>query len=566
MRLASKLFLLYALICLFIIISSGVYYVGSRQALLREEQQLSNKLSNQVREMLSSQLSSTMNQIFDNYNLTVLLGNNLIGQSEDGNRDQYINQVRGVLINFLARAAEVNWVAVVDVNDEVFAIARDHLRAIPYDYAGNLAQDKQICQDYAARLVYRVLEDGTINISRIIYNLSTMRYTGYVIVNINASKFLQTLSALDDLPGSSAVIYDSFDHPMLYTLEPALEPALAMDLYDAGSLKLGRDTWILNWKEITNSDLKFCYILNVGAASQQLQNLTICYIAVFLAVLGLISAVTLIISRQINKNVLAVHQGLQAISAGNLDFHIQPTAMDEIGEISLGVNRMAADIKALIAKAQQEEKNRQQLEYQRLESQYSALQSQINPHMLFNALESINAMAKLHGNKDISDFSCSFAQLLRLNLERGGTCCPLSDELKYIELYVSVYRESYPSAIELDLDVDHDLDDVAVPVFVLQPIVENAIVHGLSPKPHGGHIRITVSMEDDALCIRVADDGVGITPEQARQINGSLGGTGSHFGLRNVQQRIHFLYGEEYGLHMMPGPQSGTVAALRLPV
>ena len=127
-------------------------------------------------------------------------------------------------------------------------------------------------------------------------------------------------------------------------------------------------------------------------------------------------------------------------------------------------------------------------------------------------------MAKLHDDRQTSHATQCLANLLRQNLERTGSLCPLIDEIRYIRLYLEMYQIMYPQQLQFVICHDPDLDDIAVPVFLLQPIVENAIVHGIGPKSGRGCIRIMTELNDDRLIVCVADDGCGIPAERLANI------------------------------------------------
>jgi len=564
LKITTKILVIYVIMVLLFIGSTVVYYLGSHRALQRESQELSDLLIMQKKEAIEASLNNTTKNIFDNYNLQ-LLASCLLEQ--DTTRSYaYSLSVQNALIKFLSLENNVNWVVVADENNQFFSNSRSG-KAIDYAYRDNLEQDKQKSIEYAARFVWRKLDDGTINISRMLYALPSMKYTGYVIINVDTNQFANYLSDTHFFNVGS-IVYDSYDRPMLFDVDDNMKPLLEKELDFQTSFSVPFHQYSLAWKRVTNSNLSFCQIVDLGYTPQQIRSLAVTFISFCLIILALASALIFTIFRQIKQNISVVQKGIGAISAGNLDLRIVPVAMDEFGIIGMSINDMTKDIKNLMWQVEEETIRRKQAEYNQLELQFSALQSQINPHFLFNALESISGLSKLHNDMQSSHAAQALARLLRLNLERTGSICPLSDEIEYIELYLQVYETIYPGLIQSRIEHDSDLGDIAVPVFLLQPIVENSIVHGVSKKPGGGRVTIETYIEDARLVIHVADDGCGMSEEQLSLLlnGGKNGKKDAHIGLKNVQERIHFLFGNDYGLEFFSKPDVGTVCKISLPL
>ena len=564
-RITSKLLALYVVMILLFIGSAVLYYFGSYRALVREGQELSDILVRQTKTAFTTSINNTTRAIFDNYKVQ-LLSNCLTGQDDGENYYAYAYSIQNALIEFLSLADGVNWIVAVDVNDEPFYSSRSASVPIAYDYLGNLEQDKRDCREGRGRLLWRAQEDGTVNISRMLFALPSMQYTGYVIINMDASVFYQDAHRLSN---AGSIVFDSYGAPMLHNLDASMEPFLALDPDSREDIPLGAQAYSASWETITNSNLWLCQIVNLGYAPRELQRLTVIYIAGCSCIVLFASLVMLGIFRQINRNIATVQEGISAIAQGDLRHRIAPAAMDEIGMIGTSINTMAGTITRLLQKVEEETLLRRQAEYSQLEFQYSALQAQINPHFRFNALESISGMAKLHDDRQTSHATQCLANLLRQNLERTGSLCPLIDEIRYIRLYLEMYQIMYPQQLQFVICHDPDLDDIAVPVFLLQPIVENAIVHGIGPKSGRGCIRITTELNDDRLIVCVADDGCGIPAERLANIwehQPEGGANAPRIGLFNVRQRLRFLYGEDCGIELLSKAGEGATCRISLPV
>ncbi len=224
----------------------------------------------------------------------------------------------------------------------------------------------------------------------------------------------------------------------------------------------------------------------------------------------------------------------------------------------------------------------QELVAEMLETQalIAALQNQINPHFLYNTLESIRSKALLHDEEEIATMIETLALLFRYNVGRGKETASLSDELENVKNYIKIqnYRFRDKFVLEIDMSEMEDvLDSYQIPPLTLQPLVENAIHHGLERKMDQGLIRIYCTLSQRELLIYVQDNGIGIPAETVDRIRQrihetvgvpqrtSKGTDGSGIALNNVHQRLQILFGPQYGLELMSTPNIGTQICLSLP-
>lgn len=206
------------------------------------------------------------------------------------------------------------------------------------------------------------------------------------------------------------------------------------------------------------------------------------------------------------------------------------------------------------------------------QAQNIALQSQINPHFLYNTLETINwnAMRLTGGENKVSEMISSLSRLLRLSLETPASLIPIQTELEHVRHYIDLVSTRYKNIFSVEWEVDESIRQCRIPKITLQPLVENAISHGIKPKGDKGFIRISGRKNDGCLSFEVADDGVGISRERTEEINAALkddySEPGDHIGIRNVNQRIKLTFGESYGLIVSSEPGQGTVVRFTIPV
>jgi two-component system sensor histidine kinase YesM len=206
------------------------------------------------------------------------------------------------------------------------------------------------------------------------------------------------------------------------------------------------------------------------------------------------------------------------------------------------------------------------------QAQHVALQSQINPHFLYNTLETINwnAMRLTGGENKVSEMISSLSKLLRLSLEEPMNLISIQKELEHAQHYIDILLIRYKNKFKLEWDISVDVLACKIPRITLQPLVENAIYHGIKPKAGNGTIRISGHMRDEHVLFEISDDGVGVSPERAEEINAAMqedySQPGDHIGMINVNQRIKLTFGEAYGLTIASELNKGTTIRLILPI
>jgi two-component system sensor histidine kinase YesM len=223
-----------------------------------------------------------------------------------------------------------------------------------------------------------------------------------------------------------------------------------------------------------------------------------------------------------------------------------------------GVNRMAREITALMNRQIADEKNKRDLEYR-------MLQNQINPHFLYNTLNSIKWMATIQNATGIAEMTTSLSRFLKTLSRDIRKVVPLRDELALLEDYLVIQKYRYGGSVSFEQRIGEDLLDTPIPRFTLQPLAENAIFHGIEPKG-SGTIVLEAERQGGDVLVTLTDNGAGMS---AAAIAGTRGGTaagqGASVGIRNVNQRLRYAFGEGYGLSIRSEEGKYTAALIRLP-
>ncbi|HZG83707.1 sensor histidine kinase [Paenibacillus sp.] len=290
--------------------------------------------------------------------------------------------------------------------------------------------------------------------------------------------------------------------------------------------------------------------------------------AVVVALAVLINVgLTLFLVRRVT-NPLRVLTRLLAKVDPNKPMHAYPIdSSDEIGRLAHSYNTLGKHIERLKEQLIQNESRKK-------EADLRALQAQINPHFLYNTLSSIQWIALMNEENRIAEMVGALGDFLRFSLNNGKDFCTVGQEIAHIRNYAAVQAIRYPDKFTIDYSVDPTLEETYMLKLLLQPIVENALVHGIQKKPGQGTIAIHVERIGRRMCFQVLDSGKGMTEEQLARLRGKLEAPdieetsppGSGYGLRNVNERLQLHYGAESRLKIDSRPEAGTRVSFSIPI
>ncbi|QDH23692.1 sensor histidine kinase [Saccharibacillus brassicae] len=274
-------------------------------------------------------------------------------------------------------------------------------------------------------------------------------------------------------------------------------------------------------------------------------------------------------SRLISSRLLKLNRNLNRVAEGDLGTVSRIDGHDEIGQLSEQFNYMVSNINELMSQVYEASETNNRLEVMQREIKLKMLASQINPHFLFNALESIRMRAHIQGEKEIARIVQLLGKLIRRNLELGNRHTSLKSELDMVRSYLEIQKFRHGERLHYELAAELDTLLVLLPPLIVQPLIENAIVHGLENKEAEGIVSLHAVRVGDEVLIDVIDNGAGMTPERLRQVEESIRdkeeNEESRIGLRNVHQRLIMTYGEECGLRISSELGKGTQIYFKIP-
>ena len=300
-------------------------------------------------------------------------------------------------------------------------------------------------------------------------------------------------------------------------------------------------------------------------------SLRIVIFATAIAEVLIVIAAWLVRNRTVKSTALFVRQPIERLeevaamlAEGTLDARLPDTEVTELRNLTLQVNTMANRLEAMMEKSNQDAKKLRKAELR-------TLQAQINPHFLYNTLDAIVWKAEAGDKDEVIQLTSALSDFFRISLSSGADWIPISQEKKHIEGYLKIQQTRYRDILSYEIDIPSELDNTYVLKLLLQPLVENAIYHGIKIKRGGGLIKVSGKKEDGRLVFSVRDTGLGMTKEQLSELNERMKkgqptiseGNGG-FGLVNVNMRIRLYYNQQDGLKIESN-SAGTEVSFSVP-
>lgn len=292
---------------------------------------------------------------------------------------------------------------------------------------------------------------------------------------------------------------------------------------------------------------------------------------VWLALINLLVSTVIIfwVSRSMNVRLINILRHMKKVKNQQFVPIEHRETLDEIGQLQNEFNRMTMQIKSLIHDVYIADIRRKSLEIEHRKAQFNALQSQINPHFLFNSLETIRMRSLIKNETETAQIIHKMAKLLRSSLTWNKDRIKVEEELEFIHCFLEIQKYRFGDRLTYRLDVDPEARSVIIPKMVFLPFVENASIHGIEPMKHGGEIDITIRRSSHDLEFSIRDNGAGMNPEQVERFYGYLENEaeelGERIGVQNVIYRLRMLYGDRIRLFIDSAPGQGTCIRITLP-
>lgn len=416
--------------------------------------------------------------------------------------------------------------------------------------------------------------DSVITGIRRIGNYKNEQNDIFLVFNVNET-------AIRDIYGNSPLISDSgsayltdangtvlssTDPQAIGTLSPYAEQLTQKGEFFSFKETLNGQQQYLFYRSLDGLNWFLIYEVPVSSYSSDMSSFQKITCLFFLLTLGTMLLIVLFVIIRKLKPIHELTQAVTYVGKGNLGYTIHIQEENEIGILAQNFNRMSLDLQQIMME-------KEQMAEQKRHQEIAALQAQINPHFILNTINTVKWMAILSQAPNISECLISFGKLLEPLLKQQTDFYTVEEEISYLENYIDVMNYSYGNTIHMSLSIPEKLKKCQIPRFILQPLVENAVLHGVDKATNKVLIEIILSTNGDILCLAVFSQGTAIAPDHLLSIQNGLismspipGSRTSSIGLTNVTQRIQTFYGESYGLWIENSSDCQVKVTVTLPL
>lgn len=409
--------------------------------------------------------------------------------------------------------------------------------------------------------------DEVVSIAKAVTDPVTGKRLGVILIDLKLDKIKQVIEAITlgksgflyIMDGNGDIVYAPVN-PIVYRVKNEwfsdAANSIVKTIQGSDFQIIYKDSAYTNWKTIG--------VFSLNETLKEVTNLRHYSILIGLVTLVLAVIAAFFFTASIAKPLSKLRSLMKRAEEGDLSVRFNSKYKDEIGQLGNSFNNMIKEISNLIDMVYIEQRRKR-------EAELKTLQAQIKPHFLYNTLYTIQWMAQEHGAQDVVKILGALANLFRIGLSKGKEMVSVREELEHVESYLEIQKARYEDKLVYELIYDERLLKYSVLKLILQPLVENAIYHGINARRGGGKIIITARMEDEKLCFSVVDNGMGITKERLMEIKSLLETNGveptnTGFGIYNVNERIRLSFGSEYGLRYTSVYEEGTTVEVWHPL
>lgn len=472
-----------------------------------------------------------------------LISPNLMEQGEEVSYSGYQKkkQIKSFLSGFLSQKEYVEDVMLIMADGQIYQASSDLLLKKNL----NSPLMEQARSSKVLEMIYQE-EEQTLLLSRPV-SYSHGKEKGTVIVKLNYD-FITSVYDIDFLRSAAIYLYLP-DNQLFYSNVKESETAgVISDIIDKPNSS-GHVAW---------SGKPYYYVRYVSDAShmtlislipqdmllQDAEHLKYKFLLIGVAAAAAALLVAAYLSKRICADVKRLARTMESVNGGDLSVRIKPMVSDEIGDLADTFNGMMDRIQGLMEEVRVKEKLKH-------EAEQDVLASQIEPHFLYNSIDSIQHVAHMRKETEIEQVANALSELLRSVLSNHNEFITLWEEKDYIENYLTIERFKYQTPFSVVWDVDETLWAYPVPKLLLQPVVENALIHGIASMESGGVINIKIYRQQDLVIVKVMDNGKGMNERKLEELRDNLSKKSRsgfrRIGISNVFQRIQLIYGEGYG-------------------
>lgn len=497
-------------------------------------------LSSQV---IQSQLKIVNEKCLDSYDLA-----------------QCRQKIERELSNWALYASYVVSVSVISREGIEFAVKKIETGGTQFGFA-----EDEIYEANGSSLWGITGEKNRICVAKAILDFDTMKPAGYINIVYENSYLSDILANNSSKYSGASYVVNTHGRIMVANKEGYVGENFPVKLSDLRASNTSRydmfsstQAFYFVGNEMPNG-WSLVQTVSVKEFNKEMNHLIVLAAGIVLLVLGISLGFVWYVTSRIAYPAKELMESMKTLAKDNEYPRVKIVSNDEIGMIGLEYNKMAENIETLIEKVYKMELTQKQAELE-------FLQMQINPHFLYNALDTISWMALAKGNMDVSEMTIALAELLRATIKKESFIT-LREEMNTVKDYLLIQQERFGDKISAEYFVEEDAYSCMVPNFILQPVIENAIIHGLEPKIEKGKVSINISIQDEFLTFLVEDNGVGMDEKEILDLYKKCreNNTKQSIGLKNVYRRLLLCYGEASMLKIESKKEQGTRISFLIP-
>lgn len=411
---------------------------------------------------------------------------------------------------------------------------------------------------------------------RTINSVASYKLIGTLVILVDSNIFSDSFKDVDIGKDSDIFIIDSKNN-VVASRSSALAPG---SVYSAQNLSaeiaknaesgnttfttyIDEKRYLLAFAPIKNSDWYIVGLIPFSYLNSEAADIGFYIVTISLIIFMFSLLISLAISRGISNPLKKLVKSMDKVKTGDFSIDLLVERKDEIGELAENFKSMLAEISNLMQNIRQKEKQKRVMELK-------ALQAQINPHFISNTLNTVKWLANIQQADNINELVTSLIQLLQVSSGKGNELIIIREEIEYLRNYITIQEYRCCEKFRVNFEVEDSVWDYKILAFLLQPIVENSIIHGIEPMKGQGYIIIKVFADSDKLQITVMDNGVGLSDEQCQKIlteeSKEESKRFSGIGLKNVNDRIKLYYGDEFGIKIESVKNMYTSIGITIPI
>ena len=413
--------------------------------------------------------------------------------------------------------------------------------------------------------------DDVFSIVKAVCDEKTGQVKGVLLMDIDHGIISSAIS--DSQIGNEGFVFvlDENDH-MVYTpindVVYRISPSWLAGEERTISARISGGRYFIRFKTSARTGWKTVSVISYDVLMEDINRMIGIYALMLIATLLLVQLFSLKLSDNITRPIKSLRDIMRKTEEGDLSLRFESSSRDEVADLGLSFNHMIKTIEQLLERVRLEED-------QKRKAELKIVQEQFKPHFLYNTLDTINWMAREHKAMDIVKLVDALTSVFRISLSRGKDYITIKEEINYIRSYLYVQKTRYEDKLVFDVDADEECMSTMVPKLILQPLLENAIYHGIKLKRGTGHITVSVHRQEDMICMAVSDDGKGMD-EGTRHSLQNLLRTGTRkeditpddnqsFGLYYVRERLQLRYADNYRVDVESREDVGTTISIFIP-